>query len=154
MGDSNCQVPSSCKKLTSDIANLRSEMFAAVGQPHQLTHHMMVACAGCGSAMHDRTHHQECLIKHMSQVTRLVILQKYVALCRPHNRLAVHSNNLVQGLSSCSHSNSVYNSTCNCIRHMKWQQNLYQQLCTIIIIHSTLCLDAIPDPRAYIWTAG
>ena len=37
---------------------------------------------------------------------------------------------------------------------MKWQQNLYQQLCKIIIIHSTLCLDAIPDPRAYIWTAG
>ena len=41
-------------------------MFAAVGQPHQLTHHMVVACAGCGSAMHDGTHHQECLIKHMS----------------------------------------------------------------------------------------
>ena len=41
-------------------------MFATVGQPYQLTHHMVVACPGCGSAMHEGTHHQECLIKHMS----------------------------------------------------------------------------------------
>lgn len=59
-----CQV--AAKKHTSDIANLRSEMFAAVGQPYQMTYHMVVACPGCGSAIHEGTHNQEYLIKHMS----------------------------------------------------------------------------------------
>ena len=61
-----CHSKVAAKKLNSDIVKPGSEMFAAIDQPYQLGHHMVVACAGCGSAMHVGTRHQECLIKHMS----------------------------------------------------------------------------------------
>ena len=122
-----CHSKEAAKKHCLDIADLGSEIVAAVRQPYQPVHNTLVACPECGSAMHVWGCCQ-CPAYNRTYVTKSGTLQKYVTVNRPNSNLVAPSSNLMQELSMYSHSNTVKNGTYSYTRCMKGLQNLHQQL--------------------------